>query len=134
MSEKPTRAGARPLVLVVDDEESVRGVLTYTLQRLGCEVLGAAGGAEALGLYRGRGGEIAAVLLDLRMPGGPGGLEVLAGLRRADPAVRCCLMSGDSGECTAPELEVLSGCPILGKPFRLEEVRAALNLLLEPAT
>lgn len=126
----PTVGTGRPLLLIVDDESSVRGLLTLLLGQLGYATVSAADGAEGLALYRSRSGQIAGVLLDVRLRVGMGGLEVLAELRRADPGVRCCLMSGGSGEFTPEELEAFSGCPVLRKPFRLEAVRATLRQLV----
>src|SRR4051794_9919088 len=84
----------RTAVLVVDDEVSVRDVLRRFLEHAGFTVWAVAGGQEALELYDRHRNEIGLVLLDVRMTGldGP---RTLAALRRIDPQVRCCFMSGD---------------------------------------
>src|SRR5262249_45629472 len=60
--------GNEELILVVDDEESVRNVTQNMLERFGYRVLLAANGAEALGHYTSHPQEIAAVLTDVAMP------------------------------------------------------------------
>ena len=69
----------RPGVLVVDDEHLVRALLQLGLERDGFEVWSASNGREAIDLYREHRERIAAVLLDVRMPGldGPATLGAL---------------------------------------------------------
>ncbi len=64
---------ARPMadartVLVVDDEDIVRGTTRTMLERRGYKVMMAANGREAVELFREHSGEISLVLLDLTMP------------------------------------------------------------------
>src|SRR5438067_12967616 len=93
-------AGRRPGVLVVDDQDGVRGVVGAVLRQEGFAVWLAADGWEAIDLYRSLRGSIDLVLLDVRMPGldGPASLSALRGLNRR---VRFCFLSGDLVGCTA---------------------------------
>ena len=70
---------AKPGVLVVDDEHLVRVIMQLGLERDGFEVWTAANGRQAIELYREHREDIAAVLLDVRMPGldGPATLGAL---------------------------------------------------------
>jgi CheY-like chemotaxis protein len=121
---------ADPSVLVVDDEAAVRGALQAALQAYGFAVWTAANGAEALDVYARHRGAIGAVLLDVRMPGldGP---QTLAGLRRLDPQVRCCFMSGDPGRYGTDELLGRGARHVFAKPLRLEEVAGVLRQLID---
>jgi CheY-like chemotaxis protein len=103
-------------VLVVDDSPVIRSFLASLLPRFGFEVRLAAGGREAIEVYREHRGSIALVLMDVQMPGldGP---EALAALRALDPAVRCCLMSADAGLYTPEQLHALGAMALLAKPF-----------------
>src|SRR5262249_45350297 len=76
--------------------------------------------------YRRHGRAVAAVLLDVRMPGldGP---QTLAALRRLDPAVRCCLMSGEPGGYTAEELLRPGADGLPGQPVALGELAARVR-------
>jgi CheY-like chemotaxis protein len=60
-------------VLVVDDESAVRRTLSAMLRYHGYDAVPAAGGAEAVAVCRDRGREIAAAVLDVRMPEMDGG-------------------------------------------------------------
>jgi CheY-like chemotaxis protein len=94
----PSTASSHPLrltglILVVDDEEIVRKTAKAALERHGFAVVLASNGAEALTLYRQQGEKIAAVLLDLTMPG-ISGEETLRHLKSIQPDVKVILSSG----------------------------------------
>src|SRR5262249_12014564 len=109
-------AGRRPGVLVVDDQEGVRGVVGARLRQEGFAVWLAPDGWEAIDLCRSLRGAIDLVLPDVRMPGldGPATLTALRGL---NPQVRCCFLSGDLGGYAEGELRDL-GAAVLLRPFR----------------
>jgi PAS domain S-box-containing protein len=85
--------GAGELVLVVDDEASIRNVVQATLERFGYRVLLAANGAEAISIFAQRTDEIALVLTDLAMPI-MDGVALIAALRTIRPRVRVVASSG----------------------------------------
>jgi DNA-binding response OmpR family regulator len=70
-----------PLVLVADDEEDIRALVAFRLQRAGYEVITAADGAEALTLATTRLPDL--IVLDMMMPKATG-LEVTRSLRAQD--------------------------------------------------
>lgn len=115
----------RPGILVVDDENSIRTLLRIALQRQGFAVWVAASGREALDLYDRHHDDIGLVLLDVRMPimDGP---QTLAALRKINPRLRCCFLSGHSGEYTEPDLLQRGAAQVFTKPFRLGELGASL--------
>ena len=80
-------------VLIVDDEETVRGTARNTLQRRGYRTLEAKDGREAIHVFRQFASEITLVLLDLTMPF-MNGEEVLHELKLIVPDVRVLLSSG----------------------------------------
>jgi CheY-like chemotaxis protein len=112
-------------ILVVDDEEAVRGVLNIGMSHQGFAVWLAANGQEALDLYRRHRQGIDVVLMDVRMPGldGP---QTLAELQQLNPQVRCCFMSGHLGSYTEWKLCDLGALAVLQKPFRPAEVAQVL--------
>jgi CheY-like chemotaxis protein len=116
-------------ILIVDDEPSVRNVLSTGMQQKGFAVHVAAGGEEALDLYRRHHEAVDVVLMDVRMPGldGP---QTLAALQELNPQVRCCFMSADLGSYSADKLRDRGAAAILAKPFDLAEVG---RILLELA-
>ena len=69
-------------ILVVDDDQSLRRVMQIQLEEIGCDVVTAANGQEALDILSSR--AFAAVLTDLKMPG-MSGLDLLRRVRRDHP-------------------------------------------------
>ncbi len=113
-----------PLVLVVDDDPSIRDLLTTALEEDGFAVSTAANGREALRCIGVE--EPALVLLDRRMPvmSGP---ELLATLRAADLTVPVVLMSADAPD--AADGGAATADAILRKPFDLDDVRLVVKRL-----
>lgn len=85
--------GHGELVLVVDDEPSVRLITQKTLEAFGYRVAVAADGAEAVAIYARRGDEIAVVLTDMMMPVMDGAATIRV-LRKMNPSVRIIAASG----------------------------------------
>jgi PAS domain S-box-containing protein len=85
--------GSGELLLVVDDEETVRIITRQTLEEFGYRIVLASDGAEAVAEYARRPGEIALVLTDMMMPVMDGAATIEA-LMRVDPAVRIVAASG----------------------------------------
>src|SRR5205085_7460111 len=109
------RPGTR--VLVVDDDDLVRGVLQAMLERKGCQVLLAGNGREGADLFRREAGRLDAVLLDLNMPvlDGEG---ALAEMRAADPRVPIWIMTGYDPAGREDRLIGVRG--VLPKPITME--------------
>ncbi|WKW12407.1 PAS domain S-box protein [Pseudogemmatithrix spongiicola] len=119
------------VVLLADDEESVRTVARRSLERSGFTVVACADGLEALDHFRKDPGRWRVVLLDLTMPG-LGGQETLLAMRemRADlPALLC---SGYASEELSPRILGLDGVGFLQKPFSVASLTAAIFELCPP--
>jgi CheY-like chemotaxis protein len=109
------------LVLIVDDEVEVARSIGRVLRRDGFDVRTARSGVEALEMLDG----VDILLTDVRMPG-MSGLELVAEVKRAHPAIRCCVMSGDAGaEGVAAAAPMVEG--YLGKPFSHEKLLALVR-------
>jgi two-component system alkaline phosphatase synthesis response regulator PhoP len=131
---------AKETILVVEDEEDIRELLKYNLEKEGYQVLGAATGEEALRTVRGRLPDL--ILLDLMLPG-IDGLEVCRRIK-GDPQTKHLpiVMLTAKGE----ETDIVTGLELgaddyVTKPFSprvlLARLRAALRrraLQLTPAT
>jgi len=115
--------GDGELVLVVDDEESVRKLTRRTLEAFGYRVLLAADGAEAMKLYELQRGEIRVVLTDMMMPiqDGP---ALIKALRHLDPDLPVIGASGLTGQ------DNLGLKHLLPKPYKTELLLQALRDLL----
>jgi two-component system, cell cycle sensor histidine kinase and response regulator CckA len=93
------KGSSRGRILVVDDEDAVRIVVTRTLQAAGYEVLGARDGKEALRLLDEIGGSIDVILTDVVMPA-MGGAHLAEVVGRKYPGIRLVWMSGHPREPT----------------------------------
>ena len=111
----PPRTGGE-MILVVDDEASVRGVVGRTLERHGYRVVLAAEGGEAMVLFARHRAEIRAVLTDMMMPEMDGPSLVRA-LRNLDPQLPILGMTGVGERTVIKELETLDLLALLTKPF-----------------
>ncbi len=120
-------------ILVVDDDDALREVLTVALTRDGHTVDGACDGTEALALLDRQPYDL--VLSDLRMPrmDGPSLYEMLRTrhhfpVRFATKLPRVIFMTGNAAE----HADFLRGTtdPILEKPFPLRVVRQMVTVLL----
>jgi PAS domain S-box-containing protein len=125
---EPAR-GRGEMVLVIDDESTVREVTRQTLEAFGYRVMVAADGAEAVALYGRHGDRIDLVLTDMVMPVMDGPVTVRA-LKRMNPHVRVIGASGlgaDGGIARASELGVRH---FLSKPYTAETLLGVVNDVL----
>lgn len=115
-------------VLVVDDEHLVRIMVQLGLERNGFDVWLAPNGREAIDLYRAHKEDIDVVLLDVCMPGldGPATLDAL---RKRNPEVRACFMSGETGSYQLDELVQRGAAHVIAKPFLLGDLANILRLV-----
>lgn len=111
-------------VLVVDDDEAFRRVLTRALQARGFEVKSAASGEEALLAAREESPEFAVV--DLRMEG-MSGLDLVRELRTIDASTRVVVLTGYGSIATALQAVHLGAVHYLTKPCDADTLVAALE-------
>jgi two-component system, cell cycle sensor histidine kinase and response regulator CckA len=125
-ASSPPRAGPRPTVLVVEDEDALRAAIRRLLQEKGYNVLEAQNGATALQLLEGTAAEdVALVLTDLRMPV-MDGRQLAAALARRHPSLPIVFMSGFTAQLMDLRL-VSPHLAFLAKPFRNEDLLAAVR-------
>jgi len=120
---------ARGTIMVVDDEETVLAVAAKMLEQLGFEVITASDGREAVSIFRTRGREIAAVLMDLTMPH-LDGEQTFHELRRIDPDIRVLLMSGYNEQDAIARFVGKGLAGFVQKPFGMNQLRDTLRTLL----
>ena len=107
-------------ILVMDDEAAITRLLTSVLTRLGYEVIAAGDGAEAIHKYHAAhaaGHSFDAVLLDLTVSGGMGGVEAAHELKRFDPAVRLIASSGYSDAPVMANFRAYGFADVIPKPW-----------------
>ena len=128
VAEKPVGHGE--LILVVDDEASIRQITRQTLEAFGYRVLVATDGANAVVQYATRGADIAVVLLDMMMPIMDGSATIRV-LRNLNPAVRIIAVSGLYSHERAAQAEALGIDEFLPKPFTADTLLTALRQCLD---
>ena len=107
-------------VLVVDDEERVRKLLTRLLQEEGHRVRAASSGREALEALEGEAYDL--VLTDLTMPG-MSGMDLLSEIREKWPEMSVILITAFGTVESAVEAMHKGAFHYITKPFKLDEVR-----------
>ncbi len=122
----PGQTDPKALVLVIDDEPTVRTVTARALLSFGYAPLLADSGEAGLELVATRGAEIVAILLDLTMPG-MSGEETLRAIHATFPDTPVVLMSGYDAMQVGPLANDGAVKGFLHKPFMLEELRSALR-------
>lgn len=112
----------RPRILIVDDEQAVRDLLSKTLTMADYDVDAADDGPSALDKMRAVSYDL--LITDLKMPG-MDGLSVIREARRLAPDLRVIIITGYSTEASAIEAINLGVSGYLTKPFRLPRILAA---------
>jgi len=119
---------AKARILVVDDEKSMRDLLSITLAKEGYDVLTAAGGEPAIeALHR---ESVDAVITDLRMPK-VDGLQVLRVAKEISPDMAVIVITAVASTETAVEAMKLGAYDYITKPFKLDEVNLIVRNALE---
>jgi signal transduction histidine kinase len=134
VSEQPVPLGAvaGEAVLVVEDEEAVRSVVSRLLESEGYKVLQAEDGNEALGLIERSDGSIDLVITDVAMPT-MNGRELAARIRTLRPKLPVLFISGYTDDEMVRRGLIEPDSPFLSKPFSPEALTAKVRLLLERA-
>lgn len=115
----------RDLVLLIDDDFSVRKMHAKVLSRAGFSIEAAAGGAEALGLLE-RGLRVGAIVTDLHMPG-IDGVGFMRALRKIDLDVPVIVVTGYPSLESAVKVMEYGGFRYLTKPAPAGELVAAIR-------
>jgi two-component system response regulator PilR (NtrC family) len=118
----------RPRVLVVDDERSLRELLSIVLTREGYEVTSAESGRQALALLEKH--PVDLLISDIRMPD-LNGVDVLRAAKQSDPDVPVVMMTAFASTETAVEALRLGASDYVTKPFDVDELKIVVRHALE---
>ena len=116
---------AAETVLVVDDEDAVRNVLTRMLNASGYVAASASTAASALKLFE-EGQRFDLVICDQRMPGMSGD-ECLERIWAIAPGQRVLRVAGAAHDDDAAPIAPGRGTPVLVKPFTMERLLASVR-------
>ena len=115
-------------VLIVDDEVNIRATLAMSLEALGCRVMEAGSGQEALAALRREPADLA--FLDLRL-GQENGLDLLPGLLAEHPGLAVVVITAYATFDTAVEAIKRGAQDYLPKPFTPAQIRHLLEQLTQ---
>ena len=125
----PITARSAETILLVEDEPSVRRLVSQMLQLTGYTVLEASNGPEALGLMDQVGQPVDLLLTDIVMPSMSGG-TLAQHLSRRHPKMRVLFTSGYMDDVVVQEV-VAMGAQFLPKPFTLEGLTQKVRQVLD---
>ncbi|VAW42552.1 Chemotaxis protein methyltransferase CheR [hydrothermal vent metagenome] len=114
------------LILLVDDEETIRAVGRQMLEYLGFSVITAADGQEATKTFKARAAEINLVLMDLTMPH-MDGEEAYREMRRIDSTVQVIMASGYNEQEVTQRFVGKGLAGFIQKPFMIDDLRDILR-------
>jgi two-component system, NtrC family, nitrogen regulation response regulator NtrX len=112
-------------ILIVDDEKSVRDSIKMILEYEKHNVVFAENGSNALAIFKE--GIFDAVLLDIKMPPGLDGIEVLKEMKQINPDVPVIMISGHGTFDTAVEAAKLGAFDYLPKPLDRDKLLITLR-------
>lgn len=120
-------------ILVMDDEEILREVISQILEQMGYEVELSRDGVEAIELYK-KAMELhqpfEVVIMDLTIPGGMGGKETLRRLLEINPQVKAIVSSGYSNDPIMAEYKQYGFRGVIAKPYKIEELSQTLQKVI----
>ena len=122
--------GGKETILVVEDEQRVRELVSRSLAAFGYEVLMAGSGAEAVALATARQAAIHLLLTDVIMPG-MNGRQLSALLTEAHPETRVLFTSGYTENIIAQHGILDPGIDFLSKPYTLEVLAHKVRRILD---
>jgi len=120
-------------ILLLDDEEFMLDLLSIWLQETGYEVAVAKEGGQALSFVREAAGTdkpFLAAILDLTIPGGRGGKDIVGDLLNIDPSLKVIASSGYSEDPVMSNPRAFGFKAVLKKPYRKEQLVTVLGSLL----
>jgi two-component system cell cycle sensor histidine kinase/response regulator CckA len=122
--------GKGELILVVEDEASVRNIAQQTLEMAGYRVLTAMDGAEGVGVCAKHLGEIQLMLVDMMMPI-MDGLATIRAVRTLDPRIKIVSATGLPTEISGTDTEEFRSNAVLHKPYTAERMLKVIREALD---
>lgn len=126
-AEQRAKAQARPVILVADDDASLRRVLEFQLREKNYEVIAASDGLHALELFTAQ--EVHCLITDLRMPR-LSGLELLRRVRATKRDVPVIVITAFGDIETAVEAMRAGAFDFITKPFNREQILLTIEKAL----
>jgi len=120
-------------ILIMDDNADIRKILQIYMEKLGFDVTGVKEGQEAIRSYKEAqeaDEAFSAVFMEISVKQGLGGEATLTKLKSIDPDVKAIAILSEDGHSRIQNFLDRGFKDVLGKPFRLEDMKKILNSLL----
>lgn len=127
--QSSSRANSGETVLIVDDEPSIRMLVTEVLTELGYTAIEAADGAAALPVLRSN-QRVDLLVTDVGLPGGMNGRQVADFGRAVRPALKVLFITGYAEKSVMSGGDLDENMALLTKPFAMEDLAAGVKDLL----
>lgn len=114
-------------ILIVDDEDDLRELLSQVLHTQGYEVQSAINGEEAIALLTHQSFDLA--LLDIQMPK-INGIQVLRHIRENSPSTKAIMLTGYADLKNAMEASEFGAQDFISKPYKLDDVLSTIRRVL----
>ncbi|MEA5599436.1 PAS domain S-box protein, partial [Rivularia sp. UHCC 0363] len=125
-----TPVGNGELILVVDDEPSIRDITSTSLEQYNYQAMTANDGIEAIALYAQHKNQIRAAIIDIMMPNMDGATTINT-LHKMNPSLRMIAVSGLATSEQIPFEQDSKNTAFLPKPYTARELLTALHLVLK---
>jgi PAS domain S-box-containing protein len=134
-AEKPTIQisirGGTETILLVEDERSVRELVSRVLQKYGYKILSASNGVEALATWNQHKNEISMLFTDLVMPDNMNGRELAEKLWAERPGLKVIFTSGYSTDIVGKDFKLEPELNYLQKPYQPQALALAVRRCLD---
>jgi PAS domain S-box-containing protein len=120
-------------ILIMDDQEAILKMLQRMLKQMGYQTTCATNGNQAIEMYKNAQhtkDSFDAVILDLTIPGGMGGLKTIAELLKIDSDIKAIVSSGYSNDPIMSNYEEYGFSGVVPKPYSKVELAQVLNDVL----
>ena len=117
-------------ILVMDDDDMIRELLTEILQDLGYDVATARDGEGAIDTYKKAketGHPFDVVIMDLTIKDGMGGREAISILKKYDRKIKAIVSSGYSTDAVMAEHKKYGFKAVLSKPYRIDDLNRTIK-------
>lgn len=116
-----TYTGGSEMILLAEDDDSMRSLYTELLEEFGYAIIAAKDGLEAMELFREKNQTISLAILDVIMPG-MGGVETYKAMQAIKPGINVLFCSGYPAETIEKELTGSNNIHFLAKPYMPKEL------------
>lgn len=122
-------------ILLLDDEPAICEITSILLRKLGYDAVITSKGEDSIEAYRAaleKGVRFDVVILDLSVPGGLGGKEVIAALLEMDPEVKALVSSGDANDPAVSRFRDFGFTGVLMKPYTKAVLDETIKKVINP--